>query len=81
VVFANEFTRQNPAYLTIPFQVHANSQRAIGRILRVSPQSVANWVDIYLENLPAEQKLESVHTAELDELSTFIRNKKTGSTS
>jgi len=46
-----------------------------------SPQSVANWVDIYVENLPPEQKPESVHIAELDELYTLVGNKKTGSTS
>ena len=67
--------------LAIRMYLEGNSQRAIGRILQVSPQSVANWIDIYVENLPPEQKPESVHTAELDELYTFIGNKKTGSTS
>ena len=66
--------------LAIRMYLEGNSQRAIGRILQVSPQSVANWVDIYIENLPLAQKPESVHTAELDELYTFIGNKKTGST-
>jgi len=66
--------------LAIRMYLEGNSQRAIGRILQVSPQSVANWISIYVENLPAEQKPESVHTAELDELYTFIGNKKTGST-
>ena len=67
--------------LAIRMYLEGNSQRAIGRILQVSPQSVANWVGVYVENLPAEQKPKSVHTAELDELYTFIGNKKTGSTS
>jgi len=67
--------------LAIRMYLEGNSQRAIGRILRVSPQSVANWVGIYVENLPTADKPESVHTAELDELYTFIGNKKTGSTS
>ena len=67
--------------LAIRMYLEGNSQRAIGRILQLSPQSVANWVSIYVENLPAAQRPESVHTAELDELYTFIGNKKTGSTS
>ena len=67
--------------LAIRMYLEGNSQRAIGRILKVSQQSVANWVGIYAESLPAAQKPESVHTAELDELYTFIGNKKTGSTS
>ena len=67
--------------LAIRMYLEGNSQRAIGRILQVSQQSVANWVSAYVEDLPAEQKPESVHTAELDELYTFIGNKKTGSTS
>ena len=67
--------------LAIRMYLEGNSQRAIGRILRVSPQSIANWVDSFVEELPAEQKPESVHTAELDELYTFIGHKKTGSIS
>ena len=60
--------------------LEGNSQRAIGRILQVSQQSVANWIQAYTESLPEEQKPEKVHTAELDELYTFIGNKKTGFT-
>ena len=67
--------------LAIRMYLEGNSQRAIGRILQVSQQSVANWVGFYVEGLPTEQKPESVHTAELDELYTFIGNKKTRSTS
>ena len=67
--------------LALRMYLEGNSQRAIGRILQISPQSVSNWISIYVENLSGEQKPESVHTAELDELYTFIGNKKTGSTS
>ena len=67
--------------LAIRMYLEGNSQRAIGRILQVSPQSVASWVGIYVDNLPADQKPERVHTAELDEMYTFIGSKKTGSTS
>ena len=67
--------------LAIRMYLEGNSQRAIGHILQISQQSVASWVQAYVENLPAEQKPETVHTAELDELYTFTGNKKTGSTS
>ena len=67
--------------LAIRMYLEGNSQRAIGRIFKVSQQSVANWVGVYIESLPAAQKPESVHTAVLDELYTFIGNKKTESTS
>lgn len=67
--------------LAIRMYLEGNSQRAIGRILKVSQQSVANWIGIYVENLPPEKRPENVHTAELDEMYTFIGNKKTESTS
>lgn len=67
--------------LAIRMYLEGNSQGAIGRILQVSPQSIANWVGSFVDELPAEQKPDRMHTAELDELYTFIGNKKTGSTS
>jgi len=67
--------------LAIRMYMEGNSTRAIGRILQVSQQSVSNWVNAYAEQLPAAQRPESFHTAELDELYTFIGNKKTGSIS
>jgi len=67
--------------LAIRMYLEGNSQRAIGRILQISQQSVANWIQAYVEDLPTEQKPEKVHTAELDELYTFVGNKKTDSTS
>ena len=38
---------------------------------------MANWIQACTESLPAEPKPERVHTAELDELYTFVGNKKT----
>ena len=64
--------------LAIRMYLEGNSQRAIGRILQVSPQSIANWVGSFVEELPAEQKPERVHTAELDELYTFSSKKNQG---
>jgi transposase-like protein len=43
--------------LAVRMYLEGNSQRAIGRILRVSQQSVANWIQAYVESLPAELRL------------------------
>ena len=67
--------------LAIRMYVEGNSTRAIGRILKVSQQSVSNWVSAYVDQLPEAQRPENLHTVELDELYTFIGNKKTKSTS
>jgi len=67
--------------LALRMYVEGNSTHAIGRILQVSPQSVGNWVSAYADNLPEEVHPKEVETAELDELYTFIGNKKTRSTS
>jgi transposase-like protein len=55
--------------------------RRIGRHLGVNHQSVANWAKAHAEKLPPAPVPEQVENAELDELFTFIGDKKTGSTS
>jgi hypothetical protein len=55
--------------------------RRIGRILGVNHQSVANWVNAYAHQLPPAPVPENVDTAELDELFTFVEQKKTPPTS
>ena len=45
--------------LSICLHLKGKSQRAIGRILKVSQQSVANWIGEYIENYPEKQKPES----------------------
>lgn len=50
--------------------------RRIGRHLKVNPQSVANWAKAHAETLPPAPVPEKVEIAELDELFTFIGNKK-----
>jgi transposase-like protein len=61
--------------------------RRIARHLGVNPQSIANWVNAAAANLPApplpkERKNEaSVETLELDELFTFVSQKKNPLTS
>jgi transposase-like protein len=55
--------------------------RRIARILGVNHQSVANWVNAHALRLPNAPVPERVDTAELDELFTFVEQKKTAPTS
>ena len=61
--------------------VEGSSYGSIARILKVNPQSVANWVKQYAAKLPAAPVPQRVKKAELDELYTFIGEKKTKSMS
>jgi len=58
--------------------VDGTNLRRIGRQLEINPQTVANWVKEYAEKLPAAPVPAQVHKAEMDELFTFIGDKKTG---
>lgn len=55
--------------------------RRIARHLNISHQTVYRWVKSYSERLPAPPQPEKVTEAEMDEVFSFIGNKKTGSTS
>jgi transposase-like protein len=55
--------------------------RQIGRHLKVSHGSVMNWVKAHAEKLPDAPVPEEAYTVEMDELYTFVEEKKTGSTS
>jgi predicted Zn finger-like uncharacterized protein len=56
--------------------------RRIARILGVHHQSVINWVNAAADTLPEPAPAPSdVTTVELDELYTFVGNKKSASTS
>lgn len=57
--------------------------RRIGRILGISHQTAANWVKAHAEALPDAPPVPGPELAvnEMDELFTFIGDKKTGSTS
>jgi hypothetical protein len=61
--------------------LEGSSYGSIGRVLKVNPQSVANWVSAYTAKLPAAPVPNKPRKAELDELYTFIGRKKTKSTS
>ena|SRR6266508_191062 len=67
-------------WLAIRMYVEGSSYRSIGRVLKVNPQSVANWVNAYTAKLPKAPLPEKVKKAELDELFTFVGKKKTKST-
>ncbi len=56
--------------------------RRIARQLQVNHQTVANWVNAYADSLPGDPPLpEQSAIIELDELHSFIAEKKTQSTS
>lgn len=61
--------------------VEGSSYGSIGRVLKVNPQSVANWVHAYAAKPPKAPLPEKVKQAELDELFTFVGKKKTKSMS
>ena len=65
----------------VQLYVDGMNLRRIARHLHVNHQSVANWVKAHAENLPQPPMPEKVDTAELDEVFTFIGNKKSASTS
>lgn len=54
--------------------------RQIGRHLKVSHTTVMRWVKEHAENLPEAPVPEEAYTVEMDELYTFIEEKKTGFT-
>jgi len=55
--------------------------RRIARHLGVNHQSVANWAKTHADGLPAAPVPDNVENAEMDELFTFLGDKKTESTS
>jgi transposase-like protein len=63
--------------------VEGMNLRRIGRTLGVVHQTVANWVAAHADALPAQppQPDNPVAVAELDELYTFVGDKKTSPTS
>lgn len=64
--------------------VDGMNQRRIARTLSVSHQTVANWIKAHAESLPDEPPQPDALTldvSELDELFTFIGEKKTRCTS
>ncbi len=52
------------------------SLRAVGRVLGVSPQSVANWLRAHAAQLPDAPSVSSPDVVEMDEMFIFIGQKK-----
>jgi transposase-like protein len=60
--------------------LEGTSFRAIGRLLGIHHQSVSNWITQAAAALPTSITDQTpAETIDLDELSTFIQQKKTGS--
>ena len=59
--------------------VDGGNIRRIARHLKVAPQTVAFWVSDVAEALPQAPMPEEVREAEMDEIFTFIGDKKTKS--
>ena len=72
---------QETRMLALRMYVEGSSQRSIARILKISPQSVSNWINAYISKLPPAPLPNKPEVAELDELYTFLNQKKTKSTS
>jgi transposase len=66
--------------LALRMYVEGSSLRSIARILKISPQSVSNWINAYVSKLPPTPMPNKPQVAELDELYTFLKQKKTKST-
>jgi len=61
--------------------LEGTSFRAIGRLLNVNHQTVANWIGDHAAQLPSEvSDQQPTDNIEIDELFTFIGDKKTKST-
>ena len=65
----------------VEMYVDGGNLRRIARHLKVAPQTIANWVSELAEALPNTPLPEEVKEAEMDELFTFIGDKKTKSIS
>lgn len=59
--------------------VDGGNLRRIARHLKIAPQTVAYWVTDFAQALPNAPMPEEVKEAEMDEIFTFIGDKKTES--
>ena len=51
--------------------------RAIGRILKISYATVFQWIKKWGENLELPKRTEAISVVELDEIHTYVAQKKT----
>lgn len=64
----------------VEMYVDGGNLRRIARHLKIAPRTVALWVTDVAEALPKAPMPEEVKEAEMDEIFTFIGDKKTEST-
>jgi transposase len=67
--------------LALQLYMEGNSERAIARLLKTGQQTVANWVDAYVDKLPSIPEPEQPLEAELAELYSFLQQCEAKSTS
>jgi transposase-like protein len=67
----------------VKLYLEGNNFRRIARLLNVAPQSVINWVNAHHAALPAapDRSQDRAEVIEMDELYTFVGDKKTESMS
>jgi uncharacterized protein YjcR len=65
----------------VQLYVDGMNLRRIGRHLGIHHRTVSLWIKAHTTRLPEAPLPEEVKEAEMDELFTFIGDKKTGSTS
>lgn len=76
---------QDTRHMALKMYVEGNNFRRIARLLQVSHQTVVNWVNAAAARLPAPlttaqaRRLPLVNTLEMDELYTFVGQKKSRS--
>jgi transposase-like protein len=68
--YSEEFKRES-----VQLYLEGNSGRAVGRIRKISKNTIWGWLKEYADNLPAVQE-NDVETAEQDELCTYIKKDK-----
>lgn len=61
----------------IRFYVDGMNLRKIGRQLGIHHGTVSNWIKAQVQSLPSIAQPQKVKIAEMDEIFTFIGNKKT----
>jgi transposase-like protein len=64
----------------VRFYLDGMNLRKVGRHLGVHHGTVSSWIKAHVKNLPTIPQPKQVKKAEMDELFTFIGNKKTKST-
>ena len=63
----------------VKMAVDGLNYRRIGRLLEVDHKTVMNWVKAHTDQLPPAPVPLDINNAELDELFTFVEQKKTSS--